>query len=97
MMAAQMGGSTTGHGCWPPTLIAEGAATVMAEFKPCTFMGADCIPHVCVAPPFPSHPAAIAEGSTTVFIEGKPAARMGDMLTCTDMIAMGADTVLKGG
>lgn len=97
MLTAQIGSMTTGHGCWPPTIICQGSPTVIAENKPAAFVGAAGIVHVCVVLPFPAHPTAVAQGSATVIVENMPAARIGDMMVCTDVIAMGAGTVIKGG
>lgn len=97
MLAAQIGSMTTGHGCWPPTTICQGTPTVIVENKPAAFIGAAAIPHRCVSKPYPAHPTAVAQGSATVIVENKPGARIGDMMVCTDMIAVGCATVVKGG
>lgn len=93
----KLGAMTTGHACWPPTMVAQGSPNVFVEGLPAVAMGHMAIPHVCTSPSFPVHPASVAQGSSNVMINGAPAARMGDMLTCSDMIAQGAGTVLGGG
>ncbi|ASV44143.1 hypothetical protein PBI_SCTP2_128 [Salicola phage SCTP-2] len=97
MPAAQIGSITTGHGCWPPTIISQGATTVIGDVLPLSRIGDMAIPHVCVSFPFPAHGLIIATGSTTVIIESMPAARIGDFMSCSDIIATGAPTIIIGG
>ena len=94
--SAQITSMTTGHGCWPPTMICQGAETVIAEGLPVSMLSHAAIPHVCVVVPFPIHGLIIAEGSGTVIIEGLSAARIGDGMSCGDMIASGANNVITG-
>lgn len=93
----KMGAMTTGHACWPPTVVAQGSPNVLVEGIPAVTMGHMAIPHICTSKPYPVHPAAVAKGSATIFVNGAPLARIGDMLSCSDMIAQGAGTVLGGG
>lgn len=97
MPAARIGSLTTGHGCWPPTIVAAGAPTVIAQGLPASFVGAPAMPHTCTrsATP-PTHPLMVAMGSSSVIVQGMPGARIGDFMSCTDIIAMGAPTVITG-
>jgi uncharacterized Zn-binding protein involved in type VI secretion len=51
---------------------------------------------VCVVLPFPVHGLVVAEGSETVIVEGVSAARIGDSMSCGDIIASGSPTVITG-
>lgn len=93
----QLGAMTTGHACWPPTMVAQGSPNVLVEGLPAVTVGHMAIPHVCTSTPNPVHPAAVAQGSGTILVNGAPLARMGDQLSCSDMIAQGSGTVLGGG
>lgn len=97
MPQATISENTTGHGCWPPTTICEGASTVISENLPASRVGDACIPHTCTQEPYPTHAPAIASGSSTVIIENMPSARIGDSLSCGDVIASGKSTVIIGG
>lgn len=96
MPSALISSMTTGHGCWPPTIVCQGAETVIVEGLPASMISHAAIPHVCVVVPFPVHGLVIAEGSRTVIIEGLSAARVGDSMSCGDVIASGANTVITG-
>lgn len=100
MPAAQISSLTTGHVCWPPTLIAMGAPTVIGDVLPLSRVGDIAIPHTCVYPipsPMYTHGLMIAMGSTSVIIESMPASRIGDLMSCTDVIATGAPSIIIGG
>lgn len=94
---ATIGSSTMGHGCWPPTIICQGAGTVIAEGLPVALLSHAGIPHTCVVVPFPSHPTAIASGSGSVIAEGLSVSRLGDSMICGDIISVGVSTVITGG
>ena len=94
MPAAHIGSITTGHGCWPPTVVATGASTVIGSIAPLSRIGDIAIPHNCS--PIGSHGLAVAIGSTTVITENMPAARIGDLMTCGDVIATGDTTIIIG-
>lgn len=94
--AARITSMTTGHGCWPPTMICKGADTVIAEGLPVSMLGHPAIPHICVVLPFPAHGLVVAKGSGTVIVEGIPAARIGDDMSCGDVISSGASKVITG-
>lgn len=92
--AARMTDMTTGHACFPPTIIAMGSPTVFINALPAARVTDMIVPHVC--PPV-VHAAPIALGSSTVFINALPAARIGDMIGCTDIIALGSFNTIIGG
>lgn len=94
---ARISSNTTGHGCWPTTIIAQGCISIVVEGLPASTIGHIAIPHVCTKKPFPMHPLVIAQGSTNIIAEGAPIARIGDRMSCSDMIAVGAVSVLGGG
>ena len=93
---AQLTSPTTGHACWPSTIICQAAETVIVEGLGVACISHAAIPHRCVVVPFPVHGLIIAEGSETVIVEGLPAGRLGDSMSCGDIIAAGAPTVITG-
>lgn len=92
--AARLTDMTTGHACFPPTIIAMGSPNVFINGLPAARVTDMIVPHVCGPT---AHAAPIALGSTTCFINGLPAARIGDMIACTDFIALGSMNVIIGG
>lgn len=97
MPTARIGSPTTGHECWPSTIICQGASTVIGASIPVSCIGHAAIPHTCVVTPNPSHGLVIASASSTVIVEGLPVARVGDYMSCGDIIADGAPTIISGG
>lgn len=93
----QLGAMTTGHACWPPTMVSQGSPNVIVEGLPAVTMGHMGIPHVCTSPSYPVHPLVVSQGSSNIMVNGAPLAKMGDQMSCTDMIAQGSGTVLGGG
>lgn len=90
---------TTGHACWPPTVGVMGAGSTCNVFVnnlPVHCVGDPFVVHICVSYPFPPCMGAIATGSGTVTAGFRPLARMGDMLSDTDMIAVGSPNVYAG-
>lgn len=92
-----IGDSTTGHGCWPPTNICEGASTIIVEGIPPARIGDAAIPHRCTKDPHPTHGLSVASGSSTTIYQGMPVARIGDSMTCGDAIAQGRPSIIIGG
>ncbi|AXH70746.1 PAAR repeat-containing protein [Vibrio phage BONAISHI] len=87
---------TTGHGCWPPTIINGNASTVFINSMPAMKVGAPTIPHTCVVPKHPTHGSALVGGSGTVFVEKIPLGRIGDPIGCGEAIASGSSNVFAG-
>lgn len=96
MPTATLSSPTTGHGCWPSTIICQSCRTVIAQGLPVACLSHAAIPHTCIVLPFPTHGLVVGKGSGTVIVENLPAARVGDSMTCGDLIASGAPTVITG-
>jgi len=93
---ARVGDQTSGHGPYPPNVLAgPGASTVMLEGKPAALVG-DGTVSPCIAPNSPVLTGTIIQGSPTATAMGKPIARIGDMLSCGCMITGGGGTVGAG-
>lgn len=60
--------ATTGHGCFPPTVMIATTATVFVNNKPLLRQGDSNVPHTCVVPPFPTDSGTIVIGSGDVFV-----------------------------
>jgi len=87
--------NTTGHAGFHPTLSAAGAPTVFINGKPAMISG---IPFIVHSNPSPSaHVGTSDSGSGSVSICGQPACRVGDSLSCGDVIASGSPNVFIGG
>lgn len=96
MPSATLTSMTTGHACWPSTMICQACSTVIVQGLPAACVTHAAIPHTCNAVPYPTHGLIIASASGTVIIENIPAARVGDAMSCGDLIASGATTVITG-
>lgn len=60
---------TTGHGCFFPTRLATGAATVYVNNLALAVVGlTQIIPHACVV--VPPHPGTSVTGAATVYAQG---------------------------
>ena len=91
---AYLDGLTTGHLDWPPTIGAAGQPTVLINGRPVAYNTAVYVTHVnSKGVPHPS-PTAIGTGTVTVY--GQPICRVGDFLSCGDMIINGCPSVLAG-
>ena len=67
MPVARITDATTGHGCWPPTIIAGGSGSVFANYLPVSRVGDANVPHTC--PPIPeTHSGNISAGSPNVSV-----------------------------
>lgn len=94
---ASIGDSTTGHSCWPTTNICQGASTMVVQGKSPSRVGDAAVPHTCTRDPYPTHSLVISKGSSSVIYENMPVARIGDDMSCTDIIASGNNTIIIGG
>lgn len=88
---------TTGHGCWPPSVVPGTASTVFINNLPAVKQGDAMIPHTCVVPKHPTHGSSVSKGSSSVNVEGKQAVRIGDPIGCGSVIAQGSSNVFIGG
>lgn len=93
---AAIGDFTTGHQSWPSTNICQGANTIIVSGKCPARVGDAAIPHTSTDDPFPTHGSIIAQGSGSVIYQGRMAARIGDSLSCSDIIAVGQNTIIIG-
>lgn len=66
---ARLTDATTGHGCWPATILATGSGTVFANGIPISRIGDSNVAHTC--PDIPeTHSEAIVSGSPNVHADG---------------------------
>lgn len=96
MPSATLASKTTGHACWPSTTICQACSTVIVQGLPAACVSHAAIPHTCITLPFPTHGLVVASASGSVIIENLPAARVGDSMSCGDLIASGVTTVITG-
>lgn len=75
---------TAGHGKYPPTAVIASQSKVFVGGIPALVDGDSIIPH--------PHDGK-CQASSKVYIGGKAAAKMGDPISCGDMIAMSSSTV----
>ena len=93
---ARVGDRTSGHGAYPPNVLAgPGSPNVFIEGKPVALQG-DGTVITCNAPYHSPLTGIVNSGSPTITANGKPVARIGDTLTCTCMIVGGGNTVGSG-
>ena len=67
---ARITDATMGHGCWPPTILAEGSGTVTANGLPISRVGDKNVAHTCGSIP-ETHDEPITAGSPNVFADGR--------------------------
>ena len=94
--AAYLDGLTSGHLDWPPTVgaVPVPPPTVFVNGRPVVVTGSTYITHVNskgIPHPFPT-----AIGTSNVTAYGMPMCRIGDFLSCGDMLANGSKDVLLG-
>lgn len=99
--AVRIGDMSTGHGCFPPTPMAESPVTktfingvipgVVAPTS--THVTHSCGSVVHRQGPERSH----SSGSSNTFIEGFPATRIGDNISCGDAVAQGSPNTFIAG
>lgn len=89
--AARVTDLGTGHGCWPPNPIIEGASTVFINSKPAALLGSKLATHCCL---FSCHDGFITGNcSPNVLVEGKPLARVTSEVSCGEFIMTGSSNV----
>lgn len=64
------GDPTTGHGCFPPTVMIATTGNVFVNNKPVLKQGDANVVHICTVPPFPSDSGTIVIGSGDVKVNG---------------------------
>ena len=89
-VAATIGSMSAGH-CFFPRPTTQGSSNVLINGLPAHTIGMSWPIHNCGK--F-FHPSFTAMGSPNVLVNGKPLARVGDRLSCGDMIASGSPNVL---
>lgn len=89
---AIIGSQTQGACSSPPTVIRNGSKNVFIEGVGASYVGSGIIPHKRSGAKR-VHSGNVIEGSPNVFVNGIPLARIGDPISCGDIIAKGASTV----
>ena len=89
-VAATIGSMSAGH-CFFPRPTTQGSSNVLIGGLPAHTIGMSWTVHICGKK---FHPSFTSRGSPNVLVNGKPLARVGDSLSCGDMIASGSPNVL---
>jgi uncharacterized Zn-binding protein involved in type VI secretion len=89
-VAATIGSMSAGH-CFFPRPTTQGSSNVLIGGLPAHTIGMGWTVHICGKK---FHPSFTSRGSPNVLVNGKPLARVGDKLSCGDMIASGSPNVL---
>jgi uncharacterized Zn-binding protein involved in type VI secretion len=93
--ASRLTDMSTGHGCFPPTAVNGGVASKTSiEGLMAAFIGSTHPPHSCGTTTHAGR--TITSGSAKTSIEGNPAARIGDSISCGDVMAQGASKTFIG-
>lgn len=96
--ASRIGDKTTGHGCFPSTIIVSQVnpptSPVLINNIPVARIGDKVNVHTCGDS---SHESVIDTGSSSVKAGGQSIARIADLTSCGDVIAIGSGNVIVGG
>lgn len=79
----RQGDSTSGHGCWPPTVPASYSPNVFVNGKAVVRSGDSIVEHCCTQDPYPCH-TGVYTGSHTVKVNGRDKQVAGDPISCGD-------------
>lgn len=77
---------TSGHDMYPPTVVNASSSTVKINGKRVVLHGDPITPHTKTVKPHDTHGGTVIATSSKLFIEGKAVARLGDKITCGDVI-----------
>lgn len=94
LAVAQIGKTSTGHGGYAPVLSITGASSVFVNGIPALRQDDAWSVH-CVGPS--CHFGTVAVGSSSVYCEGLQLARVGDPISCGDVVSAGSFNVFAGG
>ena len=78
-----------GH-CYEPRANVQGSENVFVNGRPVHLLSHYWPTHTCGQS---SHDSITVQGSENIFVNGLPLARIGDALSCGDMIAEGSENV----
>lgn len=81
---------TTGHGCWPSTILISASANVIINGLGSVRISDNILPHCCVS----CHSGIQSSGSPNTYVNGLPMARVGDSISCGDSNAEGSPNVI---
>lgn len=88
------GDTSTGHGLWPCRPNDQGSSNVLINGIGAHRQSDHWVVH---CDPEPScHDGVLSGGSGTVFVNGKPLGRVGDDISCGDVVATGSPNVFAG-
>jgi uncharacterized Zn-binding protein involved in type VI secretion len=90
---SRLGDKSTGHGCFPPTALVK-TPVLKTYFNGilASVVNSECqhAPHSCGITTHAGSTRSPSNGASKTFIEGELAARIGDSITCGDVIAQGS-------
>ena len=85
---------SSGHGCFPPKVSTSASPNVFVNGIALHRQGDAWAVHCCG----PScHGSTLASGSSSVFANSKDVSRIGDPISCGDVVAAGSTNVFAGG
>ena len=88
---ALQGGSSTGHGCFPPRPdLGPYSTKTMVNGRPCQLTGRTAYGPIHNCGKSFHGMGVVVSGSSKSFIEGAPAARIGDSIACGDSVGRGS-------
>ena len=98
-----LGALSTGHICYPPTALTVASPNVFVNFfrgkgGPAGRLGDLFAPHACPCSncPPPHAIRAISMGPKNVYFNFRPPGRIGDQISCGDIVAEGSFNVFAG-
>ena len=93
--ASRLTDMSTGHGCFTPTPVNGGVASKTSiEGLLAAIVGSTHPAHACGSTVHAGRTISSGSGKTT--IEGSPAARIGDSISCGDVMGQGATKTFIG-
>ena len=87
--AARLNDPTTGHGCFPSTVLNSASSNVIINGKGSVRLKDTIESHCCVS----CHSDEVSAAASKVFVNGRNKARVGDPISCGDAIKSGSGNV----
>lgn len=90
--ATRLGDISSGHDCFPGRPNIEASGDVFINGLGAHREGDSWAVHSCET----AHDGVLTSGSPTVYVNGRPLGRIGDPISCGDVVAQGSPTVFAG-
>lgn len=93
---------TTGHGCWPPTIIKGRSSNLLINNRQAAVLFNSIVVHCCPLPfvPCKCHSGFLVGVCRVIHQQVRPLQKVGDTITCcpsTDRVGSGSTNVVIGG